>query len=93
VAANSKARFIAPMLLQPTARLPEGAPWLYELKLDGYRAVAVKTAGQVRLWSRNEKDLSRSYPNIVDALAALPDETVIEGEIVALDQAGKSLPV
>ncbi len=89
VARSSTAQFVAPMLLLPTGRLPEGANWLYELKLEGYRAIAVKSSGQVRLWSRNEKDLSRSYPSIVNALAALPDETVIDGEIVALDQDGK----
>jgi len=77
------------MLLLPTARLQEGPNWLYELKLDGYRAVAVKSAGQVRLWSRNENDLSHRYPSIVTALAALPDETVIDGEVVALDQSGR----
>jgi ATP-dependent DNA ligase len=81
----AKAAFIEPMLLQPTERLPEGRNWSYELKLDGYRALAVKTAGNVRLRSRNDNDFSRSYPSIVQALAALPDETVIDGEIVALD--------
>jgi bifunctional non-homologous end joining protein LigD len=85
----AKAAFIEPMLLQPTERLPEGRNWSYELKLDGYRALAVKTAGNVRLRSRNDNDFSRSYPSIVQALAALPDETVIDGEIVALDEAGR----
>lgn len=85
VALSSKAQFVAPMLLLPTGRLPEGAKWLYEVKPDGYRVIAVKTAGQVRLWSRNENDLSHRYPSIVNALAALPDETVIDGEIVTRD--------
>ena len=43
--ATVRARFIEPMLLQQTARLPEGAQWLYEFKLDGYRAIAFKADG------------------------------------------------
>ena len=44
-----KARFIEPMLLQRAEKLPEGAPWAYELKLDGFRAIAVKSVGRVQL--------------------------------------------
>jgi ATP-dependent DNA ligase len=77
------------MLLLPAERLPEGPNWLYELKLDGYRAIAAKADGRVRLWSRNEKDFGRRYPTITNALAELPDNTVVDGEIVALDDAGK----
>ena len=62
---------------------------LYELKLDGYRAIAAKADGRVQLWSRNEKDLGSRYPGVVQALAHLPNNTVVDGEIVALDEAGK----
>src|SRR5215510_7724585 len=54
-------------------------------KLDGYRAVAFKTGGEVYLRSRNGNDFNGRYPAIVKALAALPDETTIDGEIVALE--------
>jgi DNA ligase D-like protein (predicted ligase) len=86
---KTRAEFIAPMLLLRTERLPEGASWLYELKLDGYRAIAAKARGKVNLWSRNENDFGARYPTIAAALTPLPDDTVIDGEIVALDDAGK----
>jgi ATP-dependent DNA ligase len=80
-----KLTFIDPMLLLPAETLPEGPEWTYELKLDGFRALAIKTGGDVRLRSRNDKDFNRKYPGIAKALAALPDETVVDGEVVALD--------
>jgi ATP-dependent DNA ligase len=82
---HTKARFTDPMLLLRTDRLPEGATWQYEIKLDGYRAIAFKSAGSVQLRSRNDKEFGGRYPAIVKALAAMPDETVIDGEVVALD--------
>jgi DNA ligase D-like protein (predicted ligase) len=77
------------MLLQRTERLPEGDGLVYEVKLDGYRAEAIKSGGRVHLRSRNDKDFTVRYPAIVHALAAMPDETVIDGEIVALDSVGR----
>src|SRR5207247_8551127 len=68
---KAKAVFIEPMLLQRTEALPEGAAWLYELKLDGYRALALKIAGRVQLRSRNDNDFSLRYPAVVRALSAL----------------------
>jgi len=86
---HTKARFTDPMLLLRTDRLPEGATWQYEIKLDGYRAIAFKSGGSVQLRSRNDKEFGGRYPAIVKALAAMPDETVIDGEVVALDPAGR----
>jgi ATP-dependent DNA ligase len=59
------------------------------LKLDGYRALGINSASRVQLRSRNDNDFSVRYPAIVKALAALPDETVIDGEVVALDESGR----
>jgi hypothetical protein len=77
------------MLLLRTEKLPEGLDWLVELKLDGYRALAMKTAGKVQLRSRNDNDFSLWYHGIVKALQPMPDETVIDGEVIALDAEGR----
>ena len=87
--AKTTARFIPPMLLLRKERLREGREWHNELKLDGYRALTINTGGKVRLRSRNNNDFNARYPRIVKARANLPDETVIDGEIVALDEAGR----
>jgi bifunctional non-homologous end joining protein LigD len=82
-------RFIEPMLLLRTEKLPEGPDVQYEIKFDGYRALALKSGGKVQLRSRNDNDFNVRYPGIVKALAPMPDETVIDGEVVALDREGK----
>ena len=68
------------MLLLRTDKLPEGTGWQYEVKLDGYRAQAIKTGGRVQLRSRNAEDFTTRYPGVVAALAGLPDETVVDGQ-------------
>jgi bifunctional non-homologous end joining protein LigD len=82
--------FIPPMQAKLVDQLPSGKDWLYELKLDGNRALAIKVEGRVQLISRNQKDLTRAYPEIVNAIAALDlSSGVLDGEIVALDASGK----
>lgn len=81
--------FMSPMLLLSTVALPEGPAWQYELKLDGYRALGYRRDRTVHLRSRNDKDLSLRYPAVVGALTALPDNTLIDGELVALDGEGR----
>jgi len=49
-------------------KLPEGLAWQYELKLDGYRAIGVRTKTGVELWSRNKRDFSRRFPIVARAL-------------------------
>src|SRR5262245_49212267 len=90
VAARVNARFVEPMLLLRTETLPDDpARWQYQLKLDGYRAVAFKSGGNVHLRSRNDHDFSGRYPAVVRGLADLPAETVVDGEIIALDEDGR----
>jgi bifunctional non-homologous end joining protein LigD len=65
--------------------------WIYEIKFDGYRAVALRGGDETRILSRNEKDLGRKFPEVKDAVAALAvQDAVIDGEIVALDDKGRS---
>jgi bifunctional non-homologous end joining protein LigD len=77
------------MLCLAVAELPTGSEWEYELKLDGYRAIGIKTHDRVLLLSRNGKDFSRRFEPLTRALEALRAETVIDGEIVALDDTGR----
>jgi DNA ligase D-like protein (predicted ligase) len=88
--ARVKARFVEPMLLLRSDTLPDDpARWSYQLKLDGYRAIAFKSDGKVQLRSRNDNDFSVRYRDVVRGLANLPNETVIDGEVVALDEDGR----
>ena len=86
-----KPRFIDPMKPKLVETPPAGGGWIYELKFDGFRALAVKSSGKVKLISRNENDLTKKFPEIAEALASLPcTECVIDGEVVALDGEGRS---
>src|SRR5215467_5947845 len=84
-----KADYIEPMDCAPVPKLLDGPGWVYEIKLDGYRAVAVKTDGNVSLFSRRGKSFNQQYPYLVEALAELPEGTVVDGEVVALDDSGR----
>jgi ATP-dependent DNA ligase len=71
------------------SRLPEGPEWTYEVKFDGYRTIGVKTSREALLYSRNGKNFNKRYSYLAEALVELPTDTVINGEIVALDHSGR----
>jgi DNA ligase D-like protein (predicted ligase) len=84
-----KADFIEPMECALVSSLPEGAEWIFEVKLDGYRAIGLKNSSETILCSRNHKNFNRRFPQIAEALHDLPADTVVDGEVVALDESGR----
>jgi len=62
---------------------------LFEVKFDGYRAIAVKSGGKLNLFSRRRNSFNSQYSLLFEALADLPDNTVIDGEVVALNESGQ----
>jgi bifunctional non-homologous end joining protein LigD len=81
--------FIPPMLARPVNELSWETGWVYELKLDGYRALVLKTRGGTTLYSRRGNNLSNNYPTITRAFSFLPDDTMVDGELVVLDEQGR----
>ncbi len=84
-----KPHYVEPMKARLVSTLPDGDEWLYELKLDGIRAIAVKDGKTVRLFSRLPREVTSEYPGIVSALQVLPvSSLVVDGEIAALNAKG-----
>jgi bifunctional non-homologous end joining protein LigD len=83
-------KFIEPMKAKLVEEPPSYGEWVYELKWDGYRALAIKDGESVEIFSRNHKVLTADFPEIRDAVAALPvARAILDGEIVALDPEGR----
>jgi len=88
---SAKPQFIEPMKARLVDEPPKHGDWLYELKFDGIRAMATKNDRKVSLVSRNGNKLDGRFPEIVEAVKNLPvREYVIDGEVVALDEDGRS---
>lgn len=82
--------FVVPMQARVVHKLPEGPQWMYEVKLDGYRAIAIKNGSRVEIRSRNNKDLTGAYPAVAAAVKQLRvDKVVLDGEVVAVDSDGR----
>ncbi|QFG68393.1 ATP-dependent DNA ligase [Ornithinimicrobium pratense] len=81
---------VSPMLAKPATSLPEG--WLYDPKWDGFRSIIFRDGDEVELGSRNEKPMTRYFPELVEAARAeLPGRCVVDGEIVVADATGERL--
>lgn len=81
--------FIKPMLATLTKEPFDNSNWLFEIKWDGYRALALIDK-KVELYSRNENSFNRQFPLIVEDLAKIDSQVILDGEIVILDAEGKS---
>jgi DNA ligase D-like protein (predicted ligase) len=86
----AKPRFIEPMYIREVRELPHGPEWAYEAKLDGYRCLAGKSGASVTLWSRRGALFTTRFPEIVGACAKLSPDTVVDGEVVAIDENGRA---
>lgn len=83
-------RFIEPMLSETVDELPEDSDvWSYEIKLDGYRCLALRDESGVKLYSRKKNLLNSRFPTVVKALERLEPGIIFDGEIVALDNNGR----
>ena len=81
--------FVEPMKAQLVDSTRPG-DWIYEIKFDGYRALALRGGSETRILSRNQKDLGKKFTKIRDSIAALDvQDAIIDGEIVALDDKGR----
>jgi bifunctional non-homologous end joining protein LigD len=88
--AASNLSFVEPMMALRVRDLPSG-DWLYEMKFDGYRALAFKAGKEVRLLSRNRTNFNDNYPQLIESLKLFSAKNfIIDGEIAALDPHGKT---
>jgi bifunctional non-homologous end joining protein LigD len=81
-------QFIHPMLAKESVSAFSDKDWIYEIKWDGYRAIAEINKKDVLLYSRNGNTFNESYPVVVEALQKMNIKAVLDGEIVALDENG-----
>jgi DNA ligase D-like protein (predicted ligase) len=77
------------MQCKPVTALPTDEKWTFEIKFDGYRCIALKRGREVTLFSRNQKVLNKRFTKVVEALASLAGDFVLDGELVALDPQGR----
>ncbi|HYP05235.1 MAG TPA: non-homologous end-joining DNA ligase [Bryobacteraceae bacterium] len=86
---DAKLTFVEPMQCKLVEALPEGHQWEYEIKLDGYRALAIRDDERLRLLSRRNNALNDRFPDVAKALSELEPGTMLDGEVVALGEDGK----
>src|ERR1700761_3231922 len=73
--------FVEPMKAKLVGSMPSGGGWIYEIKFDGYRALALRGDSETRVLSRNQNDLGGKFPEVKDSIAALDiQDAIIDGE-------------
>jgi bifunctional non-homologous end joining protein LigD len=77
------------MYARAVQQLPEGKDWLYEVKFDGYPCLAGRDSTGVTLWSRRANRFTDQFPTVAEACQHLPPDTLLDGEIIALDANGR----
>jgi bifunctional non-homologous end joining protein LigD len=83
--------FVSPQLATLESVAPEGEQWLHELKFDGYRMLVHISPGEIRVWSRNAKDWTEKFKNLIKSLSSLAvKNAILDGEVVVVDQKGRS---
>lgn len=81
---------VSPMLAEQADFPFDNGDWVFEMKWDGYRAVAEIHKNKVTLHSRNQISFTERYPELIEALRTIPHTVVLDGEIVVLDEQGRS---
>ena len=76
-------QFVEPMYARTVENLPQDGAWSYEVKFDGYRALAGRDSTGVTLWSRRGNIFTEQFSQLADGGAHLPSDTLLDGEIVA----------
>ena len=89
ILSRERLQFVDPMYARAVQQLPEGKDWLYEVKFDGYRCLAGKDSTGVTLGSRRANRFTDQFPTVAKACEHLPPDTLLDGEIIALDQNGR----
>ena len=82
--------FVPPMMATLTDAAFDDDDWLYEVKWDGYRVEAVVSGGKARIWTRNRVDAATYFPNLAGAASWIDaEQAIVDGEVVAFDEAGR----
>jgi bifunctional non-homologous end joining protein LigD len=91
MAAIRRLKFVEPMKAKVASAPAYDGRWLYEVKFDGFRVLAIKNGKDVELWSRNQKRLDERFPEVVKTVAKLSVKScILDGEVCALNAQGRS---
>ena len=91
MATARRLKFVEPMKAKVSPAPPYNGEWLYEVKFDGFRVLAIKNGKKVELWSRNKKRLDERFPKVLEAVAKLSIKScTLDGEVCALNDKGRS---